>query len=86
MNEINEYCFRLCVKMKDLNFQLNDLEKEKFVEETLKKEKDKEIQQLKQKIKENEELIKKIQVNLEQAKLEARKQGALNLEMRDYEV
>lgn len=66
-----------------------DLEKvrqEKLAEEILKKEKDKEIQQLKQKLQENENAKQKVQNDLEEAKLEVRKQGALSLEMKDYEV
>lgn len=52
----------------------------------IKKEREREISSLKEKLKQSEESKKKLQNELEQAKLEARKQGALTLEMQDYEV
>lgn len=78
--------FSVQVRVKNSTSQLENLKGEKFIQETLKNEKEKEIQLLKQKIKENEDYSRKILNDLEQAKLEARKQGALTLEMRDYEV
>ncbi len=66
--------------------QLESVNNEKSAQEIVKKEKDKEILSLKQRLKEGEESRKKILNELEAARVEARKQGVLTLEMRDYEV
>lgn len=74
------------MKLNNLTEELEKLSSEKLCEEMIIKERDREISSLKEKLKQNEELKKKLQNELEQAKLEARKQGALTLEMQDYEV
>lgn len=66
--------------------QFEAINKEKLAEEIIKKEKEKEVQQLKQKLEESEELNEKVMNELDKAKKEIRKQGALTLEMRDFEV
>lgn len=78
--------YSLEMERKSLISFVEQLKKEKFVEETLRKEMEKEVQRLKQKVKENEDSMKKLQSDLEQANLEVRKRGTLTLEMRDYEV
>lgn len=72
--------------MKTTIGQLETLSQEKLAEEIVKKEKDKEILLLKQNLKELEEVKGKVQNELDKAKKEIRKQGALTLEMQDFEV
>ena len=74
------------VKLRNLMEELEKKNNDKSYEEKVKKERDREISSLKDKLKQTEDSKKKLQNELELAKLEARKQGALTLEMQDYEV
>lgn len=60
--------------------------KEKVAEELIRKEKAKEVTELKERLKEEQDKMATMQKTVESAKLEARKQGVLSLEIQNYEV
>lgn len=60
--------------------------KEKVAEELIRKEKSVELADLEERFKEEQEKVMKMQKTVESAKVEARKQGVLSLEIQNYEV
>uniref|UniRef100_A0A1B6DFM6 GRIP domain-containing protein n=1 Tax=Clastoptera arizonana TaxID=38151 RepID=A0A1B6DFM6_9HEMI len=65
--------------------ELEIIKKEKAAEEMIRKEKTKEINQISEKLKEEQEKNAALLKNLEAARIEAKKQSVLTLEIQDYE-
>lgn len=60
--------------------------KEKVAEELIRKEKSVELADLEERFREEQEKVIKMQKTVESARVEARKQGVLSLEIQNYEV
>lgn len=77
---------RLVSKLIAKDEELESAKKDKAAEELIRKEKTKEVSQLMDRLKEEQEKNSAMMKTVEAAKIEARKQSVLSLEMQDYEV